>query len=150
MSNPKRGFSVIALDNPKCDLNIGSAMRAAGCFDSALVVIGTHRNPRFRNVTDTGSQYKHRPLIIVPNVFDALPEDCVPVAIDIIDGATPLPDYTHPERAFYIFGAEDNTLGAAITSRCRDVVVIPTDYCMNLAAAVNVVLYDRGAKEQKT
>ena len=31
-------------------------------------------------------------------------------------------------------------------SWCRDVVYIPTNGCMNLAACVNVVLYDRLSK----
>src|SRR5690606_30290164 len=74
--------------------------------------------------------------------------DCVPVAVDLLEGATPLCEYTHPERAFYIFGPEDGTLGKAVTSWCRDVVYIPTNYCMNLAATVNVVLYDRLAKQR--
>ena len=69
-----------------------------------------------------------------------------PVAVDILTNAIPLPGYTHPERAFYIFGAEDSTLGYSITSWCRDIIYIPTNRCMNLAATVNVVLYDRMAK----
>ena len=58
-----------------------------------------------------------------------------------------LPEYQHPERAFYIFGAEDATLGARVLDRCRDRVFVPTVRCMNLAATVNVVLYDRMAKQ---
>ena len=57
-----------------------------------------------------------------------------------------LNNYKHPERAFYIFGAEDQTLGKRIVSFCRDIVYIPTKTCMNLAATVNVVLYDRMVK----
>lgn len=41
---------------------------------------------------------------------------------------------------------EDGTLREKILSRCRDRVMIPTNGCMNLAATVNVVLYDRTAK----
>ena len=60
--------------------------------------------------------------------------------------ATPLPQYKHPDRAFYIFGPEDGTLGQSVTGWCRDIIYVPTIFCMNLAAAVNVVLYDRMAK----
>ena len=92
--------------------------------------------------------YRHLPFIgSVANLFDHIPYDCVPVAVDILDGARPLHSYTYPERAFYIFGPEDGTLGRAITDRCRDIVYVPTEGCMNLAAAVNVVLYDRAAKQ---
>ena len=73
----------------------------------------------------------------------------MPVAVDIIEGAIPLPEYKHPERAFYIFGAEDATLGKRVLGWCRDVVYIPSNGCMNLAATVNVVLYDRLAKEAR-
>jgi tRNA(Leu) C34 or U34 (ribose-2'-O)-methylase TrmL len=90
--------------------------------------------------------YRHIPTVRVDDVFDALPFDCVPIAVDLIDGAVSLPAYKHPERAFYIFGGEDRTLGKRIADRCRDVVFVPTDRCMNLAAAVNVVLYDRMTK----
>ena len=45
------------------------------------------------------------------------------------------------------FGPEDGTLGPEILAWCRDVVYVPTRYCMNLAATVNVVLYDRAAKQ---
>lgn len=45
-----------------------------------------------------------------------------------------------------IFGPEDGTLGERVLSWCRDVVYVPTDRCMNLAATVNVILYDRAAK----
>ena len=75
--------------------------------------------------------------------------DCVPVAVDILPGARCLTTYVHPERAFYIFGPEDGTLGEVITKWCRDVVYVPTAFCMNLAAAVNVVLYDRMAKMER-
>jgi tRNA(Leu) C34 or U34 (ribose-2'-O)-methylase TrmL len=68
------------------------------------------------------------------------------VAVELIDGAKSLTTYKHPPRAFYIFGPEDGTLKKEITDFCEDIVYIPTEGCMNLAATVNVVLYDRLAK----
>jgi tRNA(Leu) C34 or U34 (ribose-2'-O)-methylase TrmL len=99
--------------------------------------------------TDTMKAYRHLPLLQVDDLFEVVPHDCVPVAVDLLDGARCLTDYVHPERAFYIFGPEDGTLGRAITGRCRDKVYVPTAFCMNLAATVNVVLYDRMAKQAK-
>ena len=72
--------------------------------------------------------------------------DCIPVAVELVESAVPLPSYNHPSRAFYIFGAEDATLGQRVLSWCRDVIYVPMDGCMNLAATVNVVLYGRFAK----
>lgn len=81
------------------------------------------------------------------NLHDAIPFDCVPVAVDLVEGARALHEYVHPERAFYIFGPEDGTLGKPVLEWCRDVIYIPNNYCMNLAATVNVVLYDRMIKQ---
>ena len=79
-------------------------------------------------------------------MFDGVPYDCVPVAVELVPGATPLPKYVHPERAFYIVGADDATLDKRVLDRCRDRVIVPTNRCMNLAATANVVLYDRMVK----
>lgn len=122
-------------------------MRAAQCYGAAMIVLG---NDRYRKVsTNTLQTQRHIPFLRVADVFDALPYDCTPVAIDMLDGASSLTDFVHPERAFYIFGPEDGTLGERITGRCKHTVFVPTQYCMNLAATVNVVLYDRMAKQGK-
>jgi tRNA(Leu) C34 or U34 (ribose-2'-O)-methylase TrmL len=61
-------------------------------------------------------------------------------------GRQTLTEYQHPERAFYIFGPEDGSLKKNVTAWCKDIIYIPTHGCMNLAATVNVVLYDRMLK----
>ena len=139
-----RGYAAIGLYMPKTGLNVGSALRAAGCYDAALVAVSGRRYQKAP--TDTQKAFRHLPLLQVDDLRTALPYDCVPVAVDLIEGAIPLQRYTHPERAFYVFGPEDGTLGKEVTSWCRDVIYIPTRFCMNLAATVNVVLYDRLAK----
>lgn len=142
-----RGYAAIGLHMPKTPLNVGSALRAAHCYGAAMVAQSGYR---YRGAsTDPRKAHRHLPLLIVDDLFSVIPYDCVPVAVDIIDGARSLVDYQHPERAFYIFGPEDGTLGEKITDRCRDKVFVPTAFCMNLAAAVNVVLYDRAAKEAR-
>jgi tRNA(Leu) C34 or U34 (ribose-2'-O)-methylase TrmL len=99
--------------------------------------------------TDVTKAHRHVPLLRVENMADAIPFNCVPVAVDLVEGAVPLPDYQHPERAMYIFGPEDGTLGEATLKLCRDRVMIPTAFCLNLAVAVSTVLYDRRAKEKQ-
>lgn len=145
-----RGYAAIGLVNPKSRENVGSALRAAGCYGAAMVVIGGVRPDHYmgRICTDTHAAYRHIPTLRVPDVFAALPYDCIPVAVDLLPRAVSLVDFKHPERAFYIFGPEDGTLGEAVTSRCKHAVQVPTRFCMNLAATVNVILYDRLAKQQ--
>jgi len=146
-----RGYSCVGLYCPKNSINVGSVLRAAGVYRSAFVACSGDRIPfkYHRAPTDTMKHYRHLPLIRASSLKDVIPFDCVPVAIDLIEGARSLPDYTHPERAFYVFGPEDGTLGRAVTDWCRDVVSIPTAGCMNLAACVNVVLYDRLCKRRE-
>ena len=143
-----RGDAAVALENPKCLANLGGAMRAAQCYGASLIVVGGPRMERLSKLaTDTMKAYRSVPSIQILDVFDAIPYDCVPVAVELVDGARDLRRYTHPERAFYVFGPEDSSLGARVLSRCRDKVSIPTRGCMNLAATVNVVLYDRLSKQ---
>lgn len=139
-----RGFAAIGLVSPKHECNVGGVLRAAGCYGAALVA---YSGRRYRHMpSDTAKSWKHLPLIQAADLRDVIPHGCVPVAVEIATGAIPLSSYHHPERAFYVFGPEDGTLGASARSWCRDTVYIPTRYCMNLAATVNVVLYDRMAK----
>jgi tRNA(Leu) C34 or U34 (ribose-2'-O)-methylase TrmL len=146
-----RGYSAVGLVNPKCGANVGSVLRAAGCYDAALVVIAGSRPDYYmgRLATDTQKAYRRIPTLRVADVFDAVPYDCIPIAVDLLPDARSLFDFQHPERAFYIFGPEDGTLGKAVTDRCKYAVQIPTHYCMNLAATVNVLLYDRAAKNSR-
>lgn len=139
-----RGYAAIGLHQPKTTENVGSALRAAWLYDAAMIVTTGNR---YKPVcTDTMKSYRHIPLIQTDDLFSALPYNCVPIAVDLLEDAQPLPSYKHPERAFYIFGPEDGTLGKKITSCCRDKIYIPIKSCMNLAATVNVVLYDRLVK----
>lgn len=142
-----RGYAAVGLHMPKTPANIGSVLRAAGCYGAAMVAASGIRYKRAG--TDTQASYRHMPLIQCDDLHALVPFDCVPVAIDLIDGAIPLQRYVHPERAFYVFGPEDGTLGKLVTGWCRDIVYVPTRHCMNLAATVNVVLYDRMAKRCK-
>lgn len=142
-----RGYAAVGLFMPKSTANVGSVLRAAGCYDAALVAVTGQRYRRA--ATDTQASYRHMPLIHTDDLHSVVPFDCVPVAIEIVEGARPLNTYVHPERAFYVFGPEDGTLGKAVTGWCRDVVYIPTKHCMNLAATVNVVLYDRMVKRTR-
>jgi tRNA(Leu) C34 or U34 (ribose-2'-O)-methylase TrmL len=147
MGERKRGICCIGLDHPKNALNVGSALRAAAVYGADLLAVSGERIRRLNSIpTDTMKAIRTIPLIRCADLFDALPFGCVPVAVDLIEGAESLVEYKHPKSAFYIFGGEDATLGDRILSRCRDVVYVPTSGCMNLAATVNVVLYDRMAK----
>lgn len=145
-----RGYAAIGLNRPKDAANIGGALRAAFCYDASVVVIAADRsrlaNDGIRHGTNTPKAERNIPVIRTDDLRGSIPFDCVPIAVDLVDGAAPLHSFQHPLRAFYIFGPEDGTLGHAVLDWCERRVMIPTRMCMNLAATVNVVLYDRQAK----
>ena len=146
MKVENRGYCCIGLHNPKHSVNVGATLRAAGVYDAAFVATQGERYNK--SPVDTMKTYRHKPLFQVDDLRSVIPYGCVPVAVDLVDDAEPLFDYQHPQRAFYIFGAEDSTLGDKVLSYCRDKIYVPTNGCMNLAATVNVVLYDRMMKKQ--
>jgi tRNA(Leu) C34 or U34 (ribose-2'-O)-methylase TrmL len=145
-------YSCIGLFNPKSPENVGSIMRAAGCYGvSSVFYTGTRYDRAKDFVTDTKKVHQDIPLINIDDLRRIVPLGCTPVAVELVEGARALPDYTHPDRALYIFGPEDGSLDKEIRDWCGDeVVYIPTNGCMNLAATVNVVLYDRLAKGNNT
>lgn len=142
-----RGYAAIGLDHPKSAINVGHALRAADCYGAAFMATTGQRYTKAP--TDVSKAHRRLPLFQVEDLRDIVPHGCVPVAVDLVPQARDLRAYTHPERAFYIFGAEDATLGDRILGWCRDVVYVPTNHCMNLAATVNVVLFDRLSKRAK-
>ena len=143
----RRGYSCIGLFNPKNAVNVGSIIRLCGNYSvSTLFYTGN----RYKSTcTDTMNMSRHIPIIHTNNLHDCIPFDCIPIAIDLVPKAESLYSFQHPERAFYIFGQEDGTLGKQILDWCKYKIYIPTNRCLNLSNAVATVLYDRAMKRQE-
>lgn len=141
----ERGYSAVGLVRPKTPSNIGAVLRAAHVYGAAMVAVQGERC-LLKSAQDTTKAWRHMPVLRGADLFEMIPYGAEPVAVDLVEGARSLPGFTHPQAAFYIFGPEDGTLSASILERCRHRVMVPTKFCMNLAATVNVVLYDRLAK----
>ncbi len=141
----------IGLINPKSPTNVGAVMRAAGCFRVGSVFYTGERYVRAaRFNTDTQNASRKIPLTGVTSLLECIPENTKIVCVEFVEGATLLSEYQHPNNAFYIFGPEDGTIGQELIDKADAVVYVPTIGCMNLAASVNVVLYDRMAKSGLT
>lgn len=137
----------IGLVNPKSPANVGMVMRAAGCYEASTVFYSGVRFERAQKfATDTKDAGRKIALVGVESLLDDIPDNATLVAIELIEGATPLMDFVHPDNAYYIFGPEDGSIKKELLGHCQHVVYIPTIGCMNLAATVHVVLYDRMAK----
>jgi len=137
-----RGYVCVGLLNPKSPLNVGSALRICGNFGVQMLAISGKRFAKYKpQCTDTMAQYRHMPLLEAEDMQALLPYDCVPIAVEL--GGDNICTFTHPERAFYIFGPEDGGVSKAVQRWCARTITVPTDRCMNLAVSIGVVLYDR-------
>jgi tRNA(Leu) C34 or U34 (ribose-2'-O)-methylase TrmL len=143
----------VALVNPKYPHNVGQAVRAASCWGAKQVwfsgnrvkLESSKRLPREERMKG----YRDVELRQHDYFFDQFDRDVIPVAIELLPAAESLHHFVHPEKAVYIFGPEDGGLKPMDLKHCHRFVVIPTKHCLNLAAAVNIVLYDRLAKSQQ-
>ncbi len=144
----------IALIDPKFPHNVGGAIRAASCYgathlfytgermaDQVASLPRLPREERMRGYKDVAWRREDEFLSL-------LDKDVTPVAVEFRHNAEPLFDFVHPRKAVYVFGPEDGNVPGWVLAKCHRFIVVPTYHCMNLASAVNVVLYDRSFKEQ--
>ena len=142
---------IIGLLDPKSPANVGSVLRAAGCYQVNEV---WYTGKRFARAviyqTDTKDLASKIPLMQHDDLLANLPVDIKVVCVEFVEGAQSLVEFMHPHHALYVFGPEDGSIPQSIVDQAHAVVFVPTIGCMNLAATVNVVLYDRLAKSSST
>ncbi len=144
---PTSSMVSIGLIDPKSPSNVGAVMRAAGCYLANEVRYTGVRFARAAKYhTDTQNRARQIPLLQVDDILTSLAETMSIVCVELVEGAALLTQFEHPQNALYVFGPEDGSIPQAVIDRADSVVYVPTDGCMNLAATVNVVLYDRLAK----
>lgn len=143
----------LILINPKYVHNVAAAIRAASCFDvTRLVWTGSRVDPTlldrlpreermkgYRDVTWNHDQ-ADKPF----EYFSAV----TPVCVELMENSEALTTFIHPENAVYIFGQEDGGVPQVIRRLCHRFVHIQSNHCLNLSAAINVILHDRKAKRQ--
>lgn len=138
---------IVGLTNPKSPSNVGAVMRAAGCYGvNEVIYTGQRYQQAAKFSTDTKNISQLIPLTPVESLISDKVKDVEIVCVELVEGATPLPLFNHPENALYILGPEDGSISQKVVDQADHVVYVPTIGCMNLAATVNVVLYDRLAK----
>lgn len=152
-SNVGRTPAIVLID-PKFARNVASALRGASCYGIdqlwwtgdrvQLDIDSGQRLPREERMKGYGEV----DLINSDYPFDAMPAGTVPVAIEIRENSEQLPEFEHPDNAIYVFGPEDGSIPKPVLAHCQRFVMVPTAHCMNLAATVNVVMYDRMAKRR--
>ena len=119
-------------------------MRSAHGFGAAFTFTIGATYLKDEAFADTSKGTQHLPHYNWANLDQMqLPQGCVLVGIELIDGAVDLPTFKHPLRAAYVLGPEKGSLSEPLLVRCQHVVKIPTRFCVNVAMAGAIVMYDR-------
>lgn len=143
----KRGYFGIGIFHGKTEENIGTLWRSASILGADFIfTIGK----RYRKQSsDTMRTPRHIPLFNYSDYddfFKHLPYDCPVIAVELAENSVSLENFTHPERCIYLLGTEDHGIPPEILNRCRDTVQLLGNYCMNVATAGSIVMYDRALK----
>lgn len=139
-----RGYFGIGAQSISKPLNLGNLMRSAHAFGASFIFTVDAHQRLEPTIADTSKSQDHLPYYAWGCVGDmVVPEGCSVVGIEFIDGATDLPSFRHPVRAVYVLGPERGSLSPEMLARCDHIVKIPTVFCINLAMAGAIVMYDR-------
>ena len=146
MTTVKRGYFGIGIYHPKTTENIGTLWRSAHNFGADFIfTIGKRYK---KQASDTTKAERHIPLYEYQSLEDFknhLPRGCEIVFIEQTDGSRDLKTIKHPEQACYILGAEDYGVPTEMMKGYQK-VHIDTPFCINVAVAGSIVLYDRVSK----
>ncbi len=139
-----RGYFGIGAERTSKALNLGNLMRSAHGFGASFTfTIGaTYQALEARADTSKGQWHlPHFNWVAVDEM--ALPEGCKLVGVELLDEAIDLPSFRHPMRAAYVLGPEQGSLSEGLIERCDHIVRIPTRFCVNVAMAGAILMYDR-------
>ena len=141
---PTRGYFAIGAERISKSLNLGNLMRSAHGFGASFTFTIGARYGAGEAFADTSKGSKHLPHYNWPDL-DALvlPEGCKLVGVELLEEAIDLPSFWHPARAAYVLGPEKGSLSPELIARCDYTIKIPTLFCVNVAMAGAVVMYDR-------
>lgn len=143
-----RGYFGIGIYQTKTAENVGTLWRSAQNFGANFIFTIGRRY--VKEHTDTTKATRHVPLYHYTNFEDFkahLPKEARMVFIEQTKDSKNIRDYIHPERAFYILGAEDNGIPESIM-KGHQKIFIDTPMCLNVAVVGSIVLYDRTNKKR--
>ena len=139
-----RGYFAIGAERISKALNLGNLMRSAHGFGASFTFTVGAAYGAMEAHADTSKGTLHLPHYNWRTLDDmALPAGCKLVGVELIDDAIDLPSFRHPLRAAYVLGPEKGSLSGELLERCDHVVKIPTAFCINVAMAGAIVMYDR-------
>jgi tRNA G18 (ribose-2'-O)-methylase SpoU len=140
-----RGYFGIGAEGVSKPMNLGALMRTAHAFGASFFFsVAAARKLTEAHNSDTSKSSAHLPWYAWETIAEMqLPERCQLIGVELTEDAIDLPSFRHPLNAAYVLGREKGDLSAEMLARCDHVVRIPTRFCINLALAGALVMYDR-------
>ena len=141
---PVRGYFAIGAERISKAMNLGNIMRSGHAFGASFTFTIGASYAALEARADTSKGQYHLPHYNWTSLDEiALPNGCKLVGIELTETAIDLPSFLHPMRAAYVLGPERGSLSPELLARCDKVVKIPTRFCINVAMAGAIVMYDR-------
>ena len=139
-----RGYFAIGVERISKQLNLGNLMRSAHGFGASFSFTIGAQYSAMEGWSDTSRSIDHMPHYSWKTLDEmALPKGCSLVGVELMEGAVDLPSFRHPLRAAYVLGPERGSLSPELVAKCEHIVKIPTSFCVNVAMAGAIVMYDR-------
>lgn len=141
---PPRGYFAVGAERTSKALNLGNIMRSAHAFGASFTFTVGATYQALEARADTSKGQWHLPHYNWRSLDElAFPQACELVGVELTDNSVELPSFRHPLRAAYVLGPERGSLSPELIARCDHVVRIPMRFCVNVAIAAAIVMYDR-------
>ncbi|HAD88046.1 MAG TPA: RNA methyltransferase [Rhodospirillaceae bacterium] len=140
-----RGYFGIGVEGISKTMNVGNLFRTGHAFGAsfAFTVDATYERTEGQK-SDTSKSGGHMPFYSFPDADHLmLPEGCRLVGVELLENASELPSFRHPQQAAYILGPERGELSPQMIARCDHIIQIPMAFCVNVGIAGAIVMYDR-------
>ncbi len=140
-----RGYFAVGIEGISKAMNAGSMMRTAHAFGANyFFTVGSHLKKNELMWSDTSKTLNNLPVFHYETIQQLeRPRGSRVVGVELTDDAIELPSFAHPRCALYVLGPENGSLSESSLAVCDHVIKIPTQFCINLAVAGAITLYDR-------
>ena len=137
-------FFGIGIYQPKTIHNIGTLWRSAYILGASFIfIIDGKYNHQNSDTTKAWSKIPFYKYDDFDHFYDSMPHSTMLVGIELNEKSEKINTFTHPPRASYLLGAEDNGLPEKVSSRCHKLVQLPGKGSLNVAVTGSIMLFDR-------
>lgn len=143
----RRGYFGVGIYGPQYECNVGTLFRSAVAFGASFIfTIGKKYKRQSSDTVNSPQVIPYYKYLTSDDFIKSVPSGCRIICVEISEKARNLINFCHPEQAIYLLGSETNGIPRRFMED-KLVVQIPTRYCLNVASAGTVIMYDRISKQ---